>query len=1061
MKKYILLILLFLGVIVWNGEEAFCQSNPIPNWENPKIFQRNKEPGHSILIPFPDWETALKGNRFESPYFLSLNGNWKFNWSRKPADAPQNFYRSNFNVELWDEIKVPNCWELQGYGIPIYMNITHPFVPADPPRVPDYYNPTGCYRRVFAVPEAWDRRQIFLHFDGVKSACYVWINGKEVGYSEGSMTPAEFNITPFLKTGENTVAVQVYRWSDGSYLEDQDFWRLSGIHRRVYLFSTPSVHIRDFFCRTDLDKEYQDALLQVRVNIKNESTKEGSSYTVNVNLYDENNRAVLEKPLSKECSPEGETEALLEFEQMIENPKKWSAEHPNLYKVVIALQNQDEEIIETVSHSIGFREVELKDGQMHVNGVPILLKGVNRHEHDPDHGRTVSEESMVQDILRMKQFNINAVRTSHYPNVPRWYELCDEYGIYLIDETNLESHHFWDRFTKDPDWKGAFLDRCQRMVERDKNHPSIIIWSLGNEAGFGENHIAMAEWIHEYDPTRLVFYNPADNHPCVDLISPMYARPWQVAELAEKENRPVFLCEYAHAMGNSCGNLREYWDTIYAHKRLQGGFIWDWVDQGIRQKTISGEEYYAYGGDFGDHPNDGNFLINGLVWPDCEPQPELWEYKKVIQPVEVQALDRWQGHFRILNQYNFTNLNTLDIEWELTENGRIIQEGKFDPIYLPPKRSHVIIIPFEKPELKAGAEYAMTIRFKLANNTPWAKAGHEVAFEQFPILYDVPDAPLLDRETIPDITLYESDKYAVIDGEAIYVFFSKEEGKVKTIRCYGKEIVKDGPILNIWRAPTDNDMGGGQKSNEMLWRESGLDQLEQDVGKVNTKQLDDKTVQISFDAFVSAPGIDQGFNYQAVYTIFGSGDIIIDNSVEPVGEFPPLPKIGLQMTLPNGYEHFEWYGRGPHENYPDRKESARVGRYNCLIDDLYVPYIMPQENGNRCDVRWATLTDTKGLGLLVVGMPWLNISAHHYTTDDFTRAKHTYELKRKDSITLNLDYKMLGLGGDDSWTPMTVHEAYRVEAKPYEFSLRIAPIDVNEEQAEIKSNRKFPASRTE
>ncbi|MBN2326084.1 MAG: DUF4981 domain-containing protein [Candidatus Omnitrophica bacterium] len=1031
---------LILSLLIAGASAGFADVN---DWENPRMIGKNKEPGHATLMPFNDAQSALQGDRSASPNFLLLNGSWKFHWVRKPADAPQDFFREDYDVSEWDDISVPGVWQLQGYGIPIYMNITHPFVPADPPNIPHHYNPVGSYRRSFMLPETWKDRQVFLHFDGVKSAFYLWINGQEAGYSQGSMTPAEFDVTDYLRPGENHVSVKVYRWSDGSYIEDQDFWRFSGIFRDVYLFSTPKAHIRDFFCTTDLDDEYRNAELNVRMNIRNDSGEDLKGLKAEVSLHGDGFQSGPDEPIFLNFDSPGGDEIVLVASREIDNPRKWSAEHPNLYTIVIALKDENGRVLEAVSHKIGFREVEIKNQRFLVNGVPIYLKGVNRHEHDPDRGRAVTEELMIKDILLMKRHNINAVRTSHYPNQPRWYELCDQYGLYLIDETNLESHHFWGKFTQDPDWKEAFVDRARRMVERDKNHPSIIIWSLGNESGFGENHIAMADWIHAYDKTRPVFYNPAESHECVDLISPMYDRVHQIVRKAQTENRPIFLCEYAHAMGNSNGNLREYWDAIEAYDLLIGGFIWDWVDQGLRKYTDEGEEYFAYGGDFGDHPNDGNFLCNGLVSSDRVPHPGLIEYKKILQPVKVEAVDLARGILQVVNQYNFTNLNALAGSWSLSENGRIIQSGALDVIDLAPKESAKVAVPVLKPDLKPGAEYFLTVRFALKEDAAWADKGHEVAFEQFRMPYEAPELPDLDLASMPELGLYQTNQYAVIDGRDFYIFFSKDEGKIKTMRYLDRELIKAGPVLNVWRAPTDNDIGGGAQSNERVWRLAGLDRIEQQTRSVEIKQPNAKLAQIKVESFVSAPGSKNGFNTVMLYSVYGSGDIFIQTDLEPAGALPILPRIGLQMVVSGEYDRFSWLGRGPHENYPDRKESALAGLYSGTVDEQYVPYVQPSENGNKCDVRWASLTNDQGQGLLAEGMPLLNVSAHHYTTQDLDRAAHTCDLKRRDDITLNLDFEMLGVGGDDSWTPMTVHPPYRVHPKPAKYRLHIAPVTLD------------------
>jgi len=636
-----------------------------PNdWENPQVVGRNKQPGHVLLLPYADETSARTRDPDASPYWQSLNGQWKFCYAPTPDAAPESFHRTDHDDSAWKPIAVPGNWQLQGYDKPIYTNVQYPFPPDDLPGVPHDDNPTGCYRVTFSIPEHWYGRRVFVVFDGVDSAFYLWVNGEMVGYSQGSRLPAEFDITDYVRTGDNLLAARVYRWSDGSYLEDQDFWRLSGIYRDVYLYAPPPLRLADYEVRTELDADYRDAILHIRTRVANH-TDGATTCALIASLYDAQGQLVLTAPSGERQVPAG-SKALLELDAPVSAPLKWSAEYPNLYTLTLALSDARGETLEVQSCRVGFRTVEIIDGQICINGMPVLFRGVNRHEHDPDTGHTVSRASMIQDIRLMKQFNINAVRTSHYPDVPEWYDLCDEYGLYLIDEANIETHGVWDRLTKDPAWKTAFLERGMRMVERDKNHPSVIIWSLGNESGDGPNHEALSAWIRDRDPTRPIHYESAtgrrtyvgpETAPHVDIVSVMYPTVDQIIELAQTpgEIRPLIMCEYAHAMGNSPGNLQEYWDAIEAHPRLQGGFVWDWVDQGIRQAlprgyspgvTKEGVEWFAYGGDFGDDPNDGNFCINGLVFPDRVPHPALWEHKKVTQPVGVKPLDLLAGRLR-------------------------------------------------------------------------------------------------------------------------------------------------------------------------------------------------------------------------------------------------------------------------------------------------------------------------------------------------------------------------------------------------------------------------------
>ncbi|MGC9520289.1 MAG: glycoside hydrolase family 2 TIM barrel-domain containing protein [Anaerolineae bacterium] len=1125
----------------------------VPNdWENPQVVGRNKEPGHATLIPYPDVASALEGDRRASPYFRLLNGDWSFCWSPNPASAPEGFYHEDFDVSEWDTLPVPSNWQMHGYGTPMYTNVQYPFSPDYMPKVPEDNNPGGAYRTTFEVPADWQNRRIFIVFDGVDSAFYLWVNGQQVGYSQGSRLPAEFDVTDCVRRGINTLAVQVFRWSDGSYLEDQDYWRLSGIYRDVYLFATPKVHIRDFWARTDLDEVYQDADLHLRVNVRNYSADETADGSVVAQLYGARNGLITES--TTRVTVPGGDETVLELVEPVESPKKWSAEHPYLYTLVLTLKDAAGSILEVERSQIGFRTVEIQDGKVLVNGVPVYLRGVNRHEHDPDTGHTVSKASMIEDILLMKRFNINAVRTCHYPDDTLWYDLCDEYGLYLIDEANIESHGVWDEPSRDPDWRTAFMERGQRMVERDKNHPSVIVWSLGNESGHGPNHAALADWIHKHDPTRPVHYESAGSEPYVDIISTMYPTLERLARMAQApdENRPFILCEYAHAMGNSPGNLKEYWETIERYPRARGAFIWDWVDQGLRRTTEDGEEWFAYGGDYGDEPNDGSFCINGLIFPDRKIQPTMWEVKKVYQPVQVTPVDLAAGEVEVVNRYHFTALSALDVVWTLTADNRILQEGTLPQLDTPPGERERITIPFAMPSLDSGTEYWLTLSFRLATETSWAMKGHEVAWEQFKIPVDVPEIIPLDLSIVPALSLDETESQAVIEGHDFSLVFDKQAGTVSSLIYQGQEMIEAGPRSNFWRAPTENDAAAwGDERAALWWREIGLDQLEESVESVTITQNEANIVTITTETVCKPPegftppetsssdeqvsqlamfltwsldtaslkglcehlGVDYGdlpgtiksaklkglvkqyvesggveallrgvysffkekapdkippqlkaalsggaaptpeakppaqFHCRYTYTIYGSGDIQIDAKVEPMVEgLPFLPRIGMQMTLPPGFDFVTWYGRGPHETYVDRKEGARIGLYSGTVDAQYVPYIVPEENGNKTDVRWVALSNDEGIGLLAVGAPVLEFSAHHYTTEDLTAAAHTYELTYRDEIMLKLDYAQSGLGSA-ACGPGRL-EKYQVKPTETHYRIRLRPFSSRDAAAD-------------
>jgi beta-galactosidase len=1144
---------------------------PIPDdWQNPLVVSRNKEPGHATLVPYADLSAALAGDRAASPYYRTLNGTWKFAYAPNPDAAPAMFYDPGHDVSGWADIAVPANWQCepagQAHDIPIYCNVQYPFPTDDLPRVPEDNNPTGCYRRTFTVPAEWVGRQVFLLLEGVDSAFHLWINGQFVGYSEDSRTSAEFNITPFLHDGENIVALRVYRWSNGAYMEDQDFWRLSGIYRDAYLWSAPPVHVRDFTVTTEFDAGYRDATLSIKAKVHNYGAAETGGYRLTTMLYDAAGAALdLDGP-SAAVYADPTQETVVRLKAAVPAPQQWSDENPYLYTLVLTLTDRAGNVLESESCKVGFREVVIQDGQIHVNGKPVTLKGVNRHEFDEVNGHTVSVGSMVQDILLMKQHNLNAVRTCHYPDDPAWYDLCDRYGIYLIDEANIETHGVWDRLARDPDWTAAFLDRGIRMVERDKNHPSVIIWSLGNESGYGPNHAAMSGWIHDYDPTRPVHYEGTINFPeeglrdrVVDMISVMYPTVDRIIALATdpNETRPVIMCEYAHSMGNSTGNLTEYWDAVEKYPRLQGGFIWDWVDQAFLKQAPDGQTFYAYGGDFGDLPNDLSFCCNGMIWPNRVPHPALIEYKKVLEPVKVELVDLAAGTVRVTNKQKFADLSRYAIAWKVSADGQALQAGTLPGLSTPAGESAVITVPFEMPAAQPGTEYWLELSFSLAHDAPWANAGHEVAFGQFKLPASAPKAAV-GTDGMPGVTLSESANTVTVAGQDFSLAFDKAAGRIVSWQHKGRELFASGPKFQGWRAPTENDLNTwGAERAAIHWRAAGLHIMEEHAENVRVKQVGPAAVRVevrsasrpnpakagvseaatallgqaghlmnnfmnetSFRAVCAELGMDyaglpgkwrsvkgpalvsqmiaQGRAYdllQAVvkqlvlahgealpeqvrrgleayasmpeeqlqaalapqyhdgyecvyaYTIYGSGDVQIDVNVKPPEVPVHLPRIGLEMELPGAFDTFTWYGRGPHEAYADRKDSARVGVYSGSVDEQYVPYVLPEENGNKIDVRWAAFTDDAGNGLLAVGMPDLNVSAHHFTTENLTEAKHTYDLVRRDEITLHLDYAQSGLG-NGSCGP-GVLEQYKLQPKQVEFSLRLRPLAAGENPVEL------------
>jgi beta-galactosidase len=1031
------------------------------DWENPDVVGRNKEPGHCTYVPYADVGAAVQNDPAQSPYAQFLSGIWKFNWVRKPADRPLHFYRRDYDVSQWDDIKVPANWELQGYGVPIYTDTDYPF-PANPPYIPHDYNPVGSYRKNFTVPETWLDRQVFLHFGGVKSAFYVWVNGKKIGYSQGSKTPAEFNISESIHSGENTLAVEVYRWSDGSYLEDQDYWKISGIERDVFLFSTPNVMIRDFFVLGDLDEFYRNGKVEVTVDVKNYMSGTPEKHKVQMQLFDADHRPVFEIPVDADVEFDGSEEVEIFFEKFIGNPKKWSAETPNLYSVVLSLVDESGRTVEVVSCKTGFRKVEIKGGQLLVNGIPVTIKGVNRHEHEPETGRVVSEEYMIKDIRLMKQFNINAVRTSHYPNVPRWYELCDQYGLYVIDEANIESHGMGYRpertLGNNPAWRKAHLERTIRMVERDKNHPAIIIWSLGNEAGDGVNFKATYSWIKKRDPSRPVQYERAETRSHTDIVCPMYRQIHHLEDFLKRglDNRPLILCEYAHAMGNSVGNLQDYWDYFDKHPELQGGFIWDWVDQGLLKKTEEGEEFWAYGGDFGPPGtlSDKNFCINGLVFPDRKLHPHIWEVKKVYQYIKVKPVDLRAGRVKILNTYDFIDFNVFETTWTVMRDEEEIARGELPLMDIPPRHFQEVTLPLPRIHPEPGKEYFLKLSFTLREPTSLLPEGHEAAWEQFklPLSQPVPD---IERKRLPRLSLQKEEELIEIKGKNFTISFDGSTGMLTSYVYENTELIQSGPVPNFWRAPTDNDFGWDMPKRLRIWKGAGVGRT---VETVTARSVSSQEIQVDVVSLIPAGAS----KYSTSYKIFGSGDIIVENRFVPdSNELPEMPRFGMVMTLPVEFENIIWYGRGPHENYWDRNTGSPVGVYSGTVMDLYHPYIRPQENGNRTDVRWVALINDKGIGLLAVGRPLLSMSAHHFIDEDFDpglekRQRHTFHLKKRDLVTLKLDYRQMGVGGDTSWGDRArPHPEYRLPVKEYSYSFRLRPFSEKDGTPMSLSKKKF------
>ncbi|WP_430813540.1 glycoside hydrolase family 2 TIM barrel-domain containing protein [Carboxylicivirga sp. RSCT41] len=1030
MNKYVSYIIYFL-VFAFSINYAVGQND----WENPAVFAINKEPARASFYSYTKAKRALSFNRDKASFFKLLNGYWQFKWVKSPSLRPAEFYENEYNTSSWDSIKVPSNWELEGYGIPIYVNQNYPFAMKDPqsPHIPDDWNPVGSYRKSFVIDEAWNGKRVFIHLGAVKSAFYIWINGKKVGYSQGSKLPAEFEITNYIAPGENTLALEVYRWSDGSYLECQDFWRLSGIERDVYLYATGDVRLRDIHFACDLDSVYRNATYKIGVDIDASDTL--GNYQLEARLLDGNKVVSLIKQnlfidtVSTRVLLKGELEQVL----------LWSAEIPNLYTLQVSLKDEQNMTMESTAFKVGFRKVEIAGGQLLVNGKAIYLKGVNRHEHDEVEGHVISYESMLQDIRLMKEHNINAVRTSHYPNDPLWYQLCDEYGLYVIDEANIESHGMGygaRSLAKDTVWKAAHLDRVQRMVQRDKNHPSIIIWSLGNEAGDGVNFEACTDWIHQFDTTRPVHYERAEERAHTDIVCPMYAPVDHLVRYGRQlKKRPYILCEYAHAMGNSVGNLQEYWDVIEKYDNLQGGFIWDWVDQGLVKHTADGQKYWAYGGDFGpdDIPSDRNFCMNGLVNPDRTLHPAIHEVKKVYQYIDFKPVPFDNSALLVTNKYHDISLDRFELEWEMLEDGHVVSTGSLPLKGIEPGQSKKVPFYLNGWKRKEGSEYFINLEAKLKDDWGLLKEGAIMAREQISM---GPTYKVQLKESKLPVHILQSDNSYVVGGERFLAQFDMETASLYSFTYDEKELLAEELIPAFWKAPNDNDHGYKMVQKLGVWQNI------MDSARVVDSNL---SRQGNFQAVVTfriyLPHVDSFIDLS--YTLYGNGQVVIRYSFDPVSDnIPMLPRLGLKTALNKEYTQLEWYGRGPWENYPDRKTSAFIGIYNSSVKEQYVNYASPQDNGYKTDVRWLKLSDTNGNGLHIMGNSTFGFSALHYTANDLTSEErgqlHPFDLDGNDEVFLHLDHKIMGVGGDNSWGAMP-HSPYLIMPGKYEFQLILKP----------------------
>ncbi len=1035
-------------------------------WENQNVIQENKMDARATSYSYRTISSAQNMDRTQAQIKF-LNGKWKFRFIADSNDRSTDFAGLNFNSDNWDTIQVPSCWEMQGYGTPIYTNEVYPF-PANAPFI-DRENPVGSYIKEFDLPEGWNDEQVIIHFGGVSSAFYCWLNGQYVGYSQGSRTPSEFDLTKYLKSGKNKLAVQVIRWSDGSYLEDQDHWRMSGIHREVFLMAQPKNHINDFFIRTPLNKDYSEGLFQLRPEIV---AIKGTykDWNLEVNLYDQTGRMVLDsamklpvKNIIHEWYPARDNVYFGKMEAVVKKPHLWSDEDPYLYTAVISLMDETGKVVEARSNYVGFREFSYnEDGVFLVNGKPVKLKGVNRHDHSETGGKTLTREEMKRDIELMKLYNLNAVRTAHYPNDPYIYELCDKYGLYVMDEANIESHGYGGKLSNMPSWNHAFLDRVIGMVERDKNHPSVFSWSLGNESGCGPNHAAAAGWIRDFDPTRLIHYEGAQGVPThpdyipvnskqwgvnyhstmanptdpayVDMLSRMYPSLEQLKALGTNDHlkRPVVMCEYAHAMGNSLGHLKEYWDIVYAHPIIAGGFIWDWIDQGIRAEDNDGSVYWKYGGDFGDQPNLGNFCINGIINSDRSVKPQLHECKYVFQPVRFSAVDLQAGKLSVESFMNFTSTADYYFKWSVSKEGKIISSGQINDFVIEPGQKQFLNLPVSKEKLKANSEYILRISMHHKQKTLYSKEGYEVAQQQF-VLHEKTDVTFMDGNS-KGLQVVDENNEVAIKGENFEVSWSKPTGRLQNYTVNGVTYIEQGPQVNFWRPQTDNDFRGWKSHIQSgYWKD--IKNLKPKV-KIDVDQSNESYFSVNIEQVFS-----DSLKVTTNYRVDNKANILVDMAVSMNEDMPMPLKIGTEMHINKALQNMKFYGKGPWENYNDRAFSAELNVYKGTVNDFVQQYVTPQECSNHTEVRWLELTNRKGKGIRISGAQTLSTSVWPWIATNLEESKHINELEEASYLTLNVDLIQVGVGGTNTWSEKSkTIEKYRIKPGDYSWSYQIAPV---------------------
>ncbi len=1037
--------LLPIVAVLYLLTSQLCAQSQKNDWENPQLLELNKEKPHATFMLFDNAADVKAGDYSRSQWHKSLNGTWKFVYTDKYANRIVDFYREDLNDKNWADLPVPSNWERKGFGVPIYTNIVYPY-PKNPPFIGEN-NPVGTYRRTFTVPESWDGREVLVHFASISGYAEVYVNGQKVGMSKVSKSPAEFNISKYLRKGDNQLSVQVFRWHDGSYLEDQDFWRLSGIERDVFLYSLPKVSVWDFFVKAELDNSYTNGVLNADVELRRFAAVGAKAATVSVNVTDKAGKTVFSQEKNISIDSDINTAA---FSGSISKVAKWSAESPALYDFVITAKDENGKLLGVTGSKIGFRKVEMKNAQLLVNGMPVLFKGTNRHEHDDVEGHVISKESMIKDIKLMKLFNINAVRTSHYPNDPTWYKLCDQYGLYLVDEANIETHgmgaELQGGFDKSkhpaylPEWAPAHMDRVERLFERDKNHASVIIWSLGNECGNGPVFQDAYKWIKKQDNSRFVMFEQAGERANTDIVGPMYPSIKYMRDYAAAtdKTRPYIMCEYSHAMGNSNGNFQEYWDIIMSSKHMQGGFIWDWVDQGLKASTSDGRTYWAYGGDLGGYhlQNDENFCANGLVAADRTPHPGLYEVKKVYQNILFKEKDLASGTILIQNLFDFTNLDQFNFKWELYRNGEKVKEGPFSVSLAPGQQKEVKLkVPLIKSA--AGSEYYLNVFAYTKNATELVPAGHEIAREQFK---KAGDYFVQKSSAGAKLQVSKEGSNLKFSSGNISGEFDTKTGRILQYTAKNSpRVIAQFPEPYFWRAPTDNDFGNGMQVNLGIWRTAHIDRA---VKKVTVGDQTDAGLPLKVEYELTGINVP----YTVEYLVQNNGAVQVTASIDMTGRnLPELPRFGMRMELPAYLSNLSYYGRGPWENYSDRNSTSFVGLYNDQIQNQATNYIRPQENGYKTDVRWLSLTNAEGKGLRIEGLQPICFSALNNKTEDLDpgltkKQQHPHDIKPRNGVFLSIDLKQRGVGGDTSWGALP-HNQYRLLDKMYSYSYIIKLID--------------------